>query len=274
MGSLYETCNLGSHHPGSGAASHLAFSLRGPPGGADAGAAAAQAWRQLLPTARYLAGLRSACEQLQRQLLLDPPAELQEQQGSSLEEGGEPTVLVYVACPLEQQSDLVAALLEAAACLAPCTPLGSGPGEAVCLLSPPAAGMDLAGSMQQPLEPCAPQPPDRPAGATPATDNSRAPGASPPPDEQQEEEAPQQPGAQQQEQQPAEQQRYHGAAQTVHQQQRGDFRQLPVRQLERPQGSQPIKIVLQVRPPCIVAFGLQAMAAGWHPCLLCRINNL
>lgn len=246
-----------------------AFSLQHPPGGAAASEAAATAWQQLPPLARYLAALRHACEQLQRRLLLDPPAELQEQQGSSLEEGSEPALVVYVACPLERPADQVAALLEAAACLAPCTLLGAASDDAAASLSLPLAVADTPGGMQPQLEPSAPQPPDRPASATPAADNSRAPGGSPPPEEQEEEgELRQQAGSQQ----PARQQRYHGAAHVLHQQQQGDFRRLPVLQLLRPEGSRPISIVLQVRlpaergclPRCLQQLLPAARFACWH----------
>lgn len=247
VGSLFETCCLGSHAPASGAAAVHTFSLQQPPGGAGSGAAAEE-WRQLPLAARYLAGLRQACEQLQRQLLLDPPAELQEGAGTSLEDGGEPALVVYLACPLEQPADQLAALLEAAACLAPCTLLGTDAGcvpASLCLDSP--GGMRL----QQPqLEPCAPQQPDRPAGATPAADNSRAPGGSPPPDEQEDEEGEVKGQAGQDGasgQQAVEQQRYHGAASLLHDRQQGNFRCLPVLQLQRPEGRSPSSIVLQVR---------------------------
>ena len=243
MGSLYETCNLGSHLPASGTAVH-AFPLHNDPpaGAASSKGQQQQQQRQLLPAQRYLAGLRRACEQLQLQLLLDPPEELLQQQGSCLEDGAEPAVLVYVACPLEQQADLVAALLEAAACLAPCTPLGAAAGSAVSLgglLGGLPSGLDLAGStLQAPLAPSEPPQPDRPAGATPANDTSRAAGTSLPVEEQAEE--------QEQQEQQQQGQQYHGAAQVLHQEQRGDFRQLPVRQVVRPEGSRPLNIVLQV----------------------------
>jgi len=188
VGALFETCCLGSHAPASGAAAVHTFSLQTPAEGAGGEAAGAE-WRQLPLAARYLAGLRHTCEQLQRQLLLDPPAELEEGLGASLEDGSQPALVVYLGCPLEQPADQVAALLEAAACLAPCTLLGSDAGAAaagLCLESP--GGPQQQQQQQQQLEPCAPQQPDRPAGATPAADNSRAPGGSPPADEQEQEE--------------------------------------------------------------------------------------
>lgn len=245
VGSLYETCNLGSHLPSSRDAVH-AFPLAEQPSSGVAGQA------QPPLAARYLAGLRYACEALQRQLLLDPPVELAEQQGSSLEEGCEPAVLVYVACPLDSQADHLAALLEAAACLGPCTPLGAanGGGDSLVLL-PSASGLDIATSSQQPVAPAAPAAADRPASATPAADNSRAPGGALPPHVQQEEEAEQLQQQQRQEDQGQQQQeRYHGAAQVLHQQQQGDFRQLPLRRIQRPGGARPINIVLQVRDRC------------------------
>ncbi|PRW57054.1 mediator of RNA polymerase II transcription subunit 13-like [Chlorella sorokiniana] len=252
VGSLFETCCLGSHAPASGAAAVHTFSLQHPAGGAGSEAAAAE-WRQLPLATRYLAGLRQACEQLQRQLLLDPPAELQEGAGTSLEDGSEPALLVYLACPLEQPADQVAALLEAAACLAPCTFLGADAGDvasALCLDSP---GNVQPQQQQQQLEPCAPQQPDRPAGATPAADNSRAPGGSPPPDEQEEEEGEVKGRAGAGGRPAAEQQRYHGAASVLHDRQQGDFRCLPVLQLQRPEGSSPSNIVLQLLTPQALA---------------------
>ncbi len=246
VGALFETCCLGSHAPASGAAAVHTFSLQTPAEGAGGEAAGAE-WRQLPLAARYLAGLRHTCEQLQRQLLLDPPAELEEGLGASLEDGSQPALVVYLGCPLEQPADQVAALLEAAACLAPCTLLGSDAGAAaagLCLESP--GGPQQQQQQQQQLEPCAPQQPDRPAGATPAADNSRAPGGSPPADEQEQEEGEVKgkPGVGGQ--QAAEQQRYHGAASVLHERQQGDFRCLPVLQLQRPEGGSPINLVLQV----------------------------
>ena len=228
VGSLIETCNLGSHRPADASPVH-SFQLQAPPGSTTAS--------EGLPlAAHYLPCLRQACEQLQRQLLLDPPEELQ-QQGASLEHGAEPAVLVYVACPLERASEQVAALLEAAACLAPCTLLGATAG--------PGGDLDLACSEHQALAPGEPQPPDRPAGATPMADSSRAAGGSPPLDEALEEgEAAQQQG--QQGEQQGKEQRYHGAAHVLHQQERGDFRQLPLRMVQRPERSRPLNIVLQV----------------------------
>lgn len=247
----------------------------GVPGAADGAAGASiggqrgpqqQQQQQQSLAARYLSGLRAACEELQRQLLLDPPPELQQLQGSSLEDGAEPAVLVYIACPLEAPADHVAALLEAACCLAPCTPLGAAceaEAEAaadLCVLPHTGSGLDLGASMQQqqqpPLAPCEPQQPDRPATTTPATDTSRAPGGSPPPDEAAEPvrgAAEQQPEAEQQQQQ-----RYHGAAHMLHEQYHGDFRQLPIRRVQRPEGSRPINIVLQAR---LAAVRLQLFAA-------------
>lgn len=272
MGSLFETCCLGSHAPAGGAAAVHAFSLQHPASG-TAGEAAAATWRQRPLAARYVAGLRHACEQLQRRLLLDPPAELQEGVGASLEDGSA-ALVVYLACPLEQPADQVAALLEAAACLAPCTLLGADAGGVAAGLC-----LDSPGGVQQPqpqqLEPCAPQQPDRPAGATPAADNSRAPGGSPPPDEQDEEEGevkgqPGSAGAGGQQaagQQAAEQQRYHGAASVLHEQQQGDFRRLPVLQLQRPEGSSPSNIVLQVR--CWLRLLVSCMFGSRQPVSLC-----
>ena len=162
-------------------------------------------------------------------------------------------MVVYVACPLERQADHVAALLEAAACLAPCTVLGAATdgSDALELLPAATSGEQPGGSLQQPvLAPAAPSPPDRPAGATPAADNSRAPGSVLPPDVQREEEAA---GAaeqqEQQGQQQGQQQQYHGAAQVLHNRRQGDFRQLPLRRIQRPAGASPINIVLQVRCP-------------------------
>jgi hypothetical protein len=267
VGSLYETCNLGSHLPASGTAVHT-FPLGHEPLAGAAADAQQRQQQQLALAQRYLAGLRHACEQLQLQLLLDPPEELLQQQGSSLEDGAEPAVLVYIACPLEQQADLVAALLEAAACLAPCIPLGASAGSAVGLgglLGGLPSGLDLAGSAQQPsLAPSEPPQPDRPAGATPANDSSRAAGASLPVEDQQEEGQQQQVQGQAQQQEEQQQQgpRYYGAAQVLHQQQRGDFRQLSMRQVVRPEGSRPLNIVLQAShilpaqlryPPCQLA---------------------
>jgi hypothetical protein len=182
-----------------------------------------------------LAALRQACEQLQRELLLYPPGELQ-QQGTRLDCGSETSVAVYVACPLERAEDHVAALLEAASCLAPCSALGQGAG--LALLPGTDSDMDLAA-----LAPSEPQAPDRPAGASPAADG-RSPGSSLPADAQTHAAGDEQQSAQQQ---------YHGAAHGLHQQQRGDYRQLPVQAVQRPPGSRPLSIVVQVVTPQALA---------------------
>ncbi|KAL4452275.1 hypothetical protein ABPG75_007937 [Micractinium tetrahymenae] len=257
VGSAYETCNLGVHAPASSEAVR-AFPLPSAGDGVEGRAAERQ------PAEAYLAGLRVACEQLQRQLLLDPPPELEQMQGSSLEDGAEPAVLVYLACPIEAPEEQAAALLEAASCLAPCTPLGatSTLGPSLCLLPHADSGQDLAGSslQVQQLAPCEPQQPDRPATATPAADTSRAPGGTPPLDEQADAAAAS--GAEQQQEQQQEQaaeknegkeQQYHGAAQVLHEQQRGDFRQLPVRHVQRPESGRPINLVLQLLSPAALA---------------------
>lgn len=249
VGSVYETCNLGVHIPASDE-EVLDFPL---PSDLGTGVQGAETEQHL--TAAYMAGLRVACEQLQRQLLLDPPPELEQMRAASLDSSAEPAVLVYLACPLEAPADQLAALLEAACCLAPCTPLGaaSDAGVGLGLLPPAGSSADLARSSlhASQLAPCEPQQPDRPAIATPAADKSRGPGSSPLPDEQAEEgertagAAEQQRLQRQAEQGEGRQRQYHGAAQVLHDQQHGDFTQLPVRQVQRPEGSHPVNLVLQ-----------------------------
>ncbi|KAI3438134.1 hypothetical protein D9Q98_000575 [Chlorella vulgaris] len=201
VGSTYENCNLGGHQPASSTAVY-SFPVDGPLSGEARSEGASAGASHGVPLApRYLAALRQACEQLQRELLLYPPEELQ-QQGTRLECGSETSVAVYVACPLERAEDHVAALLEAASCLAPCSALGQG--ASLALLPGTDSDMDLA--------------------------------ALAPSDEQQ-----------------SAQQQYHGAAHGLHQQQRGDYRQLPVQAVQRPPGSRPLSIVLQVVTPQALA---------------------
>ncbi|KAL4857282.1 Mediator of RNA polymerase II transcription subunit 13-like [Chlorella vulgaris] len=165
------------------------------------------------------------------------PASSTAQQGTRLECGSETSVAVYVACPLERAEDHVAALLEAASCLAPCSALGQGAG--LALLPGTDSDMDLAA-----LAPSEPQAPDRPAGASPVADGSRGPGSSLPADAQTHAAGYEQQSAQQQ---------YHGAAHGLHQQQRGDYRQLPVQAVQRAPNSRPLSIVLQVVTPQALA---------------------
>lgn len=245
MGCVYETCNLGSHQP----AAHdsaLTIPLSGRADGAEGNSRAVEevAGSGSAPTAvGYLTGLRKACEQLQRQLLLDPPDELT-QQGGSVHDASPPGVVVYLVCPLEQQRQQVAALLEAASCLAPCTRLGALAGHP---LLPLARSLDLGqgcGPGLQALAPLEPQQPDRCAVATPAGGARGVPAASTKAEAEQEGGE----AADGVEAAGVGPERYQGAEQEAHQQQHGGSWQLPVQVVARPDGGR-LNLVLQVIQP-------------------------
>ena len=128
VGAHYELCNLGGHHSAPGPAAWLyTFSTAHPPTAgspAQQRSAAHAAWDALPAEQRYLLGLRSAAGQLQRTLRTSALA--LRAGGSALEVNLGATPVVYVVCPPCAAPGLPeAALLEAACCLAPCTPLGA-----------------------------------------------------------------------------------------------------------------------------------------------------
>lgn len=279
----YELCNLGPHHAVLHQPWLVTFSTSQPPEAA-AWSQAGGAWERLAPRQRYLVGLRSAAERLQRALLTSPLQLRQEGPALELNLGSSP--VVYIVCPFAEGSgQLEAALAEAACCLAPCTPAGawssvddssgesSGSKRGSCLDGCAVGGpLAAAGQGQQRVDlwgPATPDPGgDRQPGATPDGsaaqspaepmavdgDGGRAAGAAAAGDEQQAEQRP-----------PRE--RYHGAADGLFQQQAGDFQRAAQREFPRASRAPPADITLQVGTPflhfwCLLLCCCCALLAG------------